>query len=437
MRGRKILYSCGSLAAAVSNQAFLTYITFFYIDVMKFPKTLFGLAWFFFGLWNAINDPLFGQWSDRTRTRWGRRIPFIALGTVPFALFFFLLWVPPSTAAQQGWLFWYLLGSMFLFDSFFTLVVLNWTALFPEMFPSLEERAEVSAWRQILAIVGLVLGMAIPPILYKGLGWAWMGGALALVTLATMFLSLLGSRERPEYRQGAEVGLIRALKFTFTSKAFLLFALANFGITLAMGTVQATFAFFAKYILHAEGMIQTLLLGTAFLVTLPLLLFWRAVTVKRGPRAAQICTAAAFGLACLGFIFVGSVPAAFVLCGLLGVGLAGLMLIPDLLISDVIDEDELRTGERREGMFFGINGLAIRLAGALQGVIIASVLTVFRYDENAAAQTATALFGIRFLMSAIPLAALVLTVLGMIWYPLHGRRLEEIKARVGEKHAAL
>ncbi|MGE5551994.1 MAG: MFS transporter [Bacteroidota bacterium] len=435
VKGRKILYSFGSLAAAVSNQAFLTFILFFYVDVIKFPERHFMMAWGLFGLWNAVNDPLFGQWSDRTRTRWGRRVPFIALGALPFAAFFYLLWVPPAGLPERT-LFWYLLGSMFLFDSFFTLVVLNWTALFPEMFPTLAERAEVSAWRQVLGIIGLVLGMALPPLLFAGLGWRAMGGILAAVTLATIFLSLLGSKERPEAGAGAGVGLFRALGYTFTSRSFMTFAAANFGMTLAMGTIQATIAFFVKYILHARQEMLSFLLGTTFLVTLLMLAFWRKITVKHGPRSAQIAAVVVFGLICLGFLFVSNLAGAFLVCGLLGIGLAGLMLIPDILIADVVDEDELRTGERREGMFFGINGLAIRLAGALQGVIITGVLILFRYDQKAVLQPASALTGIRVLMSLVPLLALTLAAIALALYPLHGQRLARVKEDVNRKHLA-
>ncbi|MGE5598612.1 MAG: MFS transporter [Bacteroidota bacterium] len=426
MRGNKILYSFGNLSAAVSNQAFMTYITFFYVDAIKFPKAYFGLAWLFFGLWNAVNDPLFGQWSDRTRTRWGRRLPFMAVGALPYALFFFLLWVPPAQHLTERTLFYYLLGSMFLFDTFFTLVILNWTALFPEMYPSLAERASVSAWRQVFGLIGLVLGMAVPPLLYGRYGWALMGLALALVTLATTILSILGSEEHPQPRPGG-VGLLAALRFTFTSRSFLAFAAANFGNYLAMGTVQATFAFFVKYVLRAADQAQSLLMGTAFAVTLPMLALWRRVTIRYGARLAQIATAAVFGLVCLGFLVVDDLTGALIVSGLLGIGLAGVMMLPDILIADVVDEDELRSGERREGMFFGVGGLAIRLAGALQGLVIMGVLGAFGYDANAAVQTAAAIRGIRVLMSVVPLLAMALTAGAMYLYPLHGRRLAEVK----------
>ena len=117
-----------------------------------------------YGIWNAINDPLAGQWSDRTRTRWGRRIPFILFGTVPFCIIFVLVWtVPQSVQASANSLFAYFLAMAFLFDGLFTVVILNWTALFPEMYPSLRERSSVSATKQALGIVGMIVGMALAP----------------------------------------------------------------------------------------------------------------------------------------------------------------------------------------------------------------------------------------------------------------------------------
>jgi len=435
-RGGKVLYSFGSLAAAVSYQAFMMYITFYYVDILKLPAAKFGLAWLVFFFWNTVNDPLFGQWSDRTRTRWGRRIPFIALGTIPFALSFYFLWVPPYTVAQEARLFWYLLGSMFLFDTFFTLVALNWTALYPEMFPGLQERAEVSVWRQALGVAGLACGMAVPPILYQAIGWGWIGAILAAITLVTMFLSLLGSRERPEFAAEEGIGFRRALVYTFTSRSFLSFGVANFGVTLAMGVIQATFAFFAKYILHVEGVLQSAMLGTAFVVTLPALLVWRRITVRRGARAALIGTAVSFGLVSLGFLLVNGLALGFLVCGALGFGLAGLMLLPDVLLADVVDEDELRSGRRREGMFFGINGLFIRAAQAVQGAfVIVPILALFRYNSYAAEQLPITLWGFRLLMSVIPLLALALTIGALTFYPLHGHRLEEIKEGIARRRA--
>ena len=103
-RRHLILYASGSLAVAVSYQAFATYIQFLYIDIFGLRAAWVGLVWSIYGIWNAINDPLAGYWSDKTHTRWGRRIPWIAGLFIPLAVTFYFLrpptlrcvWVPTS-----------------------------------------------------------------------------------------------------------------------------------------------------------------------------------------------------------------------------------------------------------------------------------------------------------------------------------------------------
>ena len=114
----KILYASGSLAVALSYQAFGTYIQFLYIDILGLKAALVGIGWALYGLWNAINDPLAGYWSDRTRTRWGRRIPWIAGLFIPLSLTFYLLWVPPSPLVQADGipLFIYFMALVLIFD---------------------------------------------------------------------------------------------------------------------------------------------------------------------------------------------------------------------------------------------------------------------------------------------------------------------------------
>jgi len=95
-------FTTGSLGVALSYQAFGTYIQFLYIDILGLKASLVGIGWSLYGIWNAVNDPLAGYWSDNTRTRWGRRIPWIVGTFIPVGLFFYLLWVPPSPLIKGG-----------------------------------------------------------------------------------------------------------------------------------------------------------------------------------------------------------------------------------------------------------------------------------------------------------------------------------------------
>ncbi len=116
--------------------------------------------------------------------------------------------------------------------------------------------------------------------------------------------------------------------------------------------------------------------------------------------------------------------------GVLGIGLGGLLILLEVLIADVIDEDETRTGHRREGMYFGVNGFIIRLGVSLQAVVTGLVLNTSGYNAYAAVQPATAVIGIRFLIAGVPLVALVLALISIWLYPLHGAKLAAVKEAI-------
>jgi GPH family glycoside/pentoside/hexuronide:cation symporter len=435
-RARMIAYSAGSLATALSYQAFGAYVQFLYIDVLKLAAAWVGVAMMVYGIWNAFNDPLAGQISDRTRTRWGRRIPYVAFGTVPLVLCFILVWTPPFRVerGQTLWLFAYFFLIIHLFDTLWTFVVLNWTALFPEMFPDLRQRAEVSGWRQFFTIPGLILGIALAPVIYGSLGWPAMGILFGIITGLFFFVSLWGSRERHEFQRDEPLGFRDALRATFSNRSFRLFLGANFCIQFVFVMVTATVPFYAKYVLKLGDMETSAMLGAAFVSALPCLYLWTKVSQRFGSRKALLASLVAFSVALLPFLVVGSIWGAILTTMGVGVGLAGLMMLTDLLIADVVDEDELQTGSRREGMFFGMNGFVIRFGVSVQSVILTQTLRLSGYVPDLPTQPGAVTVGLRLLLTLLPIAGLAVAFLAIWAYPLHGERLAEVKARVARLH---
>ncbi|MBU2610005.1 MAG: MFS transporter [Chloroflexi bacterium] len=432
---RKLAYSSGNLAALLSYQAFVTYIQFFYIDTLKLPAMLVAtIGWTVYGIWNAINDPLAGQLSDRTRTRWGRRIPYILFCTLPLAITFALLWLPPFRVenGQAGPLFAWFLIFVLLFDGLWTVVVLNWTALFPEMFPSLKERTQVSGLRQVFSVIGLLLGVALPPMLYSSIGWGAMGILFAVIVALFFFISLLGSREKKEFsRESLPLGA--ALRATLKNRSFLTFVGANIFIQFAFLILPATVPFYAKYVLNADAGGTSALLAALFVVAMLLLFPWMKVVVRLGARKALMAACLLFAAPWLAFQVIGDFTGALIGMVAAAVGLAGLLLLLDILVSDIIDEDELATGARREGMYFGINGLLIRLGFVLQGWVMGTVLTVTGYVPGVA-QSPSAIAGLKLLMSYVPVVGLIGAFICLIFYPLHGARLAQVKEQVAKLH---
>src|SRR5512138_3713241 len=141
-------YALGNFANTIAYQVFGNRIQFYYIDVLGLDARLAGILWFIYGIWNTINDPLMGQVSDRTRSRFGRRVPYVTLGAIPLGLSFFFLWTPPH---KPAWLLaTYFLLLLFIFDTFYSLVMVAYNALFPSVAPTSRDRVDLSATREIL-----------------------------------------------------------------------------------------------------------------------------------------------------------------------------------------------------------------------------------------------------------------------------------------------
>lgn len=438
---KKLAWSCGSIAGALSMQAFSTFIYFFYMDHLGLSKGLVGLGMVIYAVWNAINDPLLGQLSDRTRTRLGRRIPYVLFGAIPLGLAFTMIWTPPAIVRQgtPRVLFAYFLGSIFIFDGLYSLVLLNWTALFPEMFRTDEERAQMAVIRQVFSIIGLVVGVALPPVLYgqgKGsvAGWTTMGILLGAVTAVTLLISVLGSRERPEFSQEEPLRLFRAVKATLRNRSFLTFAFANMAVNFSFIMLTAAFPFYSKYVLGVEGFSESLLLGAIFASALVAMPVWGWVVVRIGPRLTMGASAVIFAVGTLPFLVAHNFTSGLFTSLLLGLGLSGLIMVTEILIADIVDEDELQTGVRREGMYYGINGFFVRIAIAIQAWVLTAVLGVSGYQANVSAQAASAIIGLRVLVSPVVVVALLVAVAMMWIYPLHGRRLQKVKSDLAEIH---
>lgn len=432
-----LLYSSGNVAASLAGQFFSTFILFYYVDTLKLSPALVALGMTLYGLWNAVNDPLLGQLSDRTRTRWGRRIPYVLFGTVPFALAFWLVWAPPFAMPEQPWLlFAWFMVAIFLYDTLFTLVILNWTALFPEMYPDLKQRASASAWRQVMGILGMIVGTALPPVLVDSLGWTVTAGLFAVVVALFLGLSLLGSYERPEAAEAAGLSLLPALRYTLANGSFLTYVAASLLIQFTFVMLTGAIPFYAKYVLRADSFQTTLMLGSLFVVSLPLVYVWGKLTVRWGPRATMMAAAAIFGLCLTPFWFAESFAGGVLTTCLLAAGLSGLLVLFDVLLADVIDEDQLRTGARREGMYFGVQGLMVRLGISVQALLTGQVLSRSGYDAALTVQPPSAIVGLRLLVTGVPMAAVALALLALYFYPLHGERLRALRSEAEERRTA-
>lgn len=164
---------------------------------------------------------------------------------------------------------------------------------------------------------------------------------------------------------------------------------------------------------------------------------WRELIAKRFcARTTLIIAYASMAVAVVPFMFVRSLVGVIIVAVLVGFALAGLIFMGDVILAEVIDEDEVKTGKRRAGMFFGTNSFITTLSSALVAVVFGVMLPLYGYNTALDVQPSTVGDGFRVFMSIPTVIGSVLAVVALWFYPLHGKRLDEIKAALKAKQEA-
>ncbi|MDR1131601.1 MAG: MFS transporter [Oscillospiraceae bacterium] len=430
---REICYGGGTFTASLFGTIIGTWLSFFYIDTLGFDSRAIGAAMIIYSLWNAVNDPIMGYLSDRTRTKLGRRLPYVLFGAVPLGVSFVFIFSPPTAGltTPMSQILYYTL-SLCVYDFFFTTVLLNWEAVVPAMYPKEKDRGRILGIAQVFDILGgVVAALAIQPV-FEQYGWPAMALIFGAVGIVTMLISVLGIRENPKHSQVEPLRLLDSFKQTFKSRAFVICVLGVFFVETARLLLMASIPYFAKYVFPDVEMAATLFTAAVFISALlftPLAIF---ISNRKGVKFTYILCLLWFALIAALFITGRSFTFCLVLCVLMGFGVTGGIIMPKLLSAEIIDEDQTVTGQRREGAFFGTHAFIIRFAAGLQAVLLSAVMRGFGYIEGAAAQAGSAVTGFRVSMSLIPAVLVGLGALIITRYPLHGERLAAVKAKIAE-----
>lgn len=441
--GYKFFWGLAALGTSLISGIYGGLLTIFYQDYLGLSAAWIGIAATIYAFWNALNDPLFGYITDNTRSRRGRRIPYMRF-TAPFlALTFILVWFAPPQAGQQA-LFWWMLVSMLLYDTCYTIIGLVYSALLPEVTESDAQRNGLQISSSLFAMLGTLLGFLIPDFVRPKTGDASLTPlyvAMIIVGIISMGLILITTFKVKERREFAivdkPVPLLAAMKFTFTSKSFLILVAENFMAILMSSLLLGSIYYLADYVLRWPAIQLLAFLFIPLIISIPLTTFVRKWLGVVGAQQFLLVVAG-IGLVAVAFVPDGWIPACIALAG---VGLAGPQTLSNVLFAQVADEDELRSGQRREGAFFGVNALLTKPAQSIAIWLAPFILERTDFVTRASNlgeifldQPASAIMGIKVFTGVIPGAACLLGALILIWYPLRGERLEKIQARVLQLH---
>ncbi len=446
---RGLSYSIGQMSDITSYQTFTFLIFTFYYAVVGVSVILIMIGFIIWALWNSFNDFLIGYLSDRTHTKWGRRYPYIMFSIIPLAFIMFFLFTPlfPIGTENQIANFVYFLIIIIIFELFFTMYDLNYTALFPELFITLDERTKANNLRQAFAIIGLIMAFVLPGLFitdysdpqYLG-EYQLFGIIIAIIVIIPGLIFLkITPREKAEFKEDYKKTprFIDSLKTCVKSKSFMWYIPAEVANWFVYGILPAIVPLYGKFVLQiTDTLILSLLLGISFIsAAIFMTILWKPVVQKIGPRKSWLISMSIWIATLIPLLFIGDMISGLIVFFLMGIGLSGSLYIIDIIISDIVDEDEINTGIRREGAYYGVNMFLMHLSTVLVFLVIGPVFIISNWEVfDPLNVTPEIIFGLRSLMTIFPSIALLIALLVIYKYPLDDERLKQVKKQREKLH---
>ena len=397
-----IAYGFGSFGMESLYIVFAGFYMFYYIDELGLAVAMAAIINVIYGIWDAVDDPLVGFLSDNTRTRWGRRRPWLLAGLPFYVGILVLVYAVPKPFLRGNALFWYALVVFLLFEAARTIMSVNYAALFPELFQGLRERARASSYYGGLATLGELVGFTIPPFIYATLGFVPMAIGFAVVAGIALFLGVIRNTEDPKAMNAPPLGLKDSFGEVLKDRPFLLFTIAVTFLIFTTGAYTLATPFWVKYTLRASPQVTSLIFAIVFITAILSVPIWgrfvRILGIKRTwlwTVALMSTSAIIIGLA--SNVVVGAIGAAFA-----GASLGGLKVCREIIMANFVDRNLERTGHRREGIYYSLLRVIGKLSKVLESLALVLLGLLFGYvsGENPGPQPENAF---RFLMSVFPL----------------------------------
>jgi len=430
----KILYGSGDFGYSMNNSIIAALFPIFMMDVVGVTPALAAVALFIGRSWDYINDPLVGYLSDRTRSRWGRRRPWLLFGALPFALTFVLLWIKPAFITTSSGMVVFYAAAYIIYEASATIVYMPYFALTPELTQDYDERTQLTSFRMLFNILGgltaytlpmLVIGSMIPENANRVV---WMGVVFGILAAFPFLLVFLGVREKKEYAEQEQPNLRESLRAARRNKPFIFAAMIYLCTWIVIILAETNLMFYIKYVIKRPEQ-SSLVMGVIFIAAIIALPFWNWVSKKGNKRKAYISGVSFWAVTmCILIFLTPETPLGLLLvvCVLCGFGLSAAQVLPWAIIPDAIEWDEYQTGVRHEGTFYSLITLFGKIANSIAVPLSLLLLEFTGYVPNAVNQPASALTGLRIVIGPIPALLLFAGILFASFYPLSREKYAEI-----------
>jgi Na+/melibiose symporter-like transporter len=449
------LYSLPNLALSIVHLPTAVYVTGFYSQNLGLSLGAIGLVILLSRITDVFTDPVVGILSDRWRTRWGRRKPWVVAGIPLMVVTVWLLFVPPQAVFEAGqtWGLAYLAAILILYYLSNTFIDLPYKAWGADLSTNYRERSLVTGYRESYGFVGLILVLAIPVVMTmygatKLADWVYAIAVAVAISLPLLFLPALMRVGEPavEAKPRPEITWARGLCIIWRNGPFMRLA---YVALLLITTTSMTAALSLLFVTHAMGQPKFFPVFVMFyyLASIAGIPVWLAISKRLGKHKATAMAIFWLSLWSAPIPFVGADQfwLFFALMMLKGSAVGALYFIPASMAADVIDIDTLRTGEQRTGLYFSIWGMVLKGAAGIGTALATLGAGYFGFDPTCASpalpkdgatctNTADAIFALANFYSIIP-AIVALAAVPLLWrYPVTEERQKRLRAQIARRN---
>ena len=448
----KLAFGAGDWGTALTANLQLFSLLFFFTNVAGLDPAMAGRILLVGKVWDAVNDPLIGFLSDRTRNkRWGRRYPWMLWGSIPFGLSFFLMWIVPTD--NQTMLFWYYVIMALIFNTAYTAVNLPYSTLTTEITQDYDDRTSLNSFRFTFSIAGsifslLLLGVASQMITDQHQLYGIVGFLCAVVGTLPIYWCVWGTRQRTlgdsQARLQAQdtlpqLPLKQQLTIALSNRPFLLVIGIYLASWLALQITATVIPYFVVFWMGLDTTDWPNVALTVQATAMITLFFWGAISKRIGKIPVYFWGMGLWILAQGGLFFLqpGQTGLMYGMAVLAGCGVSTAYLVPWSLLPDVVDLDELNTGQRREGVFYAFMVFLQKVSLALGIGLVGQALSMAGFINSTTTETIVqpeaALTVIRVAIGPLPTLCLIMGLILAYAYPITREVHSQILLQLAER----
>ncbi len=446
-----VSYGFGAFISEFFNMSFGAYVFFYYETVIHLDVWLTSLGFIIFAVWNAVNDPLIGYLTNRPfkfTKKWGRRLPWVLAGGIPWIFSYLLLFMPPAVDPQEGALilFAWLVIMTCLYDTFASLFGVNYYSIFPDKFRENSERRLAATLSTLVATLGTAFGAIVPSLFIE---WGDRGsyvvqaGVVVIICLAALAVAIPGSSEDQVridcYLEKCEEGMERKSFFSefkacLKHKNFMAYIVSFMLYLCLVQTMVGSIPYVAQFVLGVNPddiiLIMAALLVGMF-ISMPI--WGKIADITNNDRKTMIFAAIFLTIGTIPLFFITNYFIMIVAIFIWGMCEGGYWVMMGPVRSGVIDESVVMTGQRKEGIYQGFQTFVSRTALVAQALSFAIVHTLTGFVEGSLTQTPKATLGIQIHFALLPFIFMLISTI-VLWrsYKLTPDKVKMNKEKLDE-----